>query len=905
MFSLAWCVAHKFFNLHRPPRPRTPRGRVSGHFRTHGHPVVAQHREHGMQSIRSGLIVLLASIGLAMTTPAAAQNAAAIQYSVADSSPVQTLAELVLTAGNSREYGVALSAAPIGAVRIELSLGNNAPAGTRVEPAALTFTTANYNEPKKFRVIPGAITSTQSFLLDHVVLPLSAYSSVSNQSLTARVVIPSNVSLTLSRDNFELTEGASDTYTVQLNAIPDGTITITPTVAAADVSLLQVSTLRSDNQLVFTPTTWSDPQTVTVQAGTDDAVDSGMMRRSITIMHTASSTAANEFINTPSVTVTRLENDRAALVISPPETVMGDTENSGVASYTVALMTQPTANVEVTVSLVTSNQYVTVSGCVSQTAASCILNFATNTWNNPQRITVTVGADAVGNSRHEHIQIRQVATSTDDVYAGLVATASVIFTDSADVLVETVIAQTILPEVGRVMGAYTTNAIANRIQHANSAAPQLTIGGQSSFGAAVLANAEGLANGTRGWQEILGSSNFVLPLNGAHWRPKWPEWNLPKWGLPDWDWPDFDWPKAGEPRYTMWGGGDYHSMSSQNETVPWQGWLLGTYLGGDVQFANGVLTGLAFAWSESEQDYVFDNIAGTQKLKIASVHPYLGHKGGPGELDFWATVGYGDGELSVNDNGIELEARDVALRSTSIGSGGQVMKIGETRLRLKGEVLQTQMDLAANRFNPKQTISGQRVRLLLEGRQLHAGRDGRELAPSVQVGYRHDGGDGPNGSGVEITAGLRYTNPGNGITLHGNAHFLVGRSDFDEWGLAGMVRVEPGAKARGLALSLQPSWGQAQNGVSQMWSNAEAMTLVSNPTPPSGRLAIGVGYGIGQNGKLVTPYSEISLGTRDNNQYRLGMRWQHPHFNFDLASEQSQTTTGDNHAILLKGRMGF
>ena len=66
--------------------------------------------------------------------------------------------------------------------------------------------------------------------------------------------------------------------------------------------------------------------------------------------------------------------------------------------------------------------------------------------------------------------------------------------------------------------------------------------------------------------------------------------------------------------------------------------------------------------------------------------------------------------------------------------------------------------------------------------------NGATLAPSVQVGLRHDGGDAKTGAGVEVGAGLRYS--AGPLTAEGRVRVLIAhqQSGYEEWGASGAMR---------------------------------------------------------------------------------------------------------------------
>ncbi len=64
---------------------------------------------------------------------------------------------------------------------------------------------------------------------------------------------------------------------------------------------------------------------------------------------------------------------------------------------------------------------------------------------------------------------------------------------------------------------------------------------------------------------------------------------------------------------------------------------------------------------------------------------------------------------------------------------------------------------------------------------------------------------------------MRHINAAIGLTVESNIHALVGRDDYDEWGIQGLVRLDAGADGQGLSLSLSPGYGDTANGIQNIW----------------------------------------------------------------------------------------
>ena len=109
-------------------------------------------------------------------------------------------------------------------------------------------------------------------------------------------------------------------------------------------------------------------------------------------------------------------------------------------------------------------------------------------------------------------------------------------------------------------------------------------------------------------------------------------------------------------------------------------------------------------------------------------------------------------------------------------------------------------------------------------------QSGGAWTTALEVGLRHDGGDGSTGSGVEVGGGVNYHDARLGLTLALSGRTLVAHgADYNEWGVGGVIRFDPGTQGVGLSASVQPVLGQAQSGVAQLWEQA-----VSDPVVGAG-----------------------------------------------------------------------
>ena len=200
---------------------------------------------------------------------------------------------------------------------------------------------------------------------------------------------------------------------------------------------------------------------------------------------------------------------------------------------------------------------------------------------------------------------------------------------------------------------------------------------------------------------------------------------------------------------------------------------------------------------------------------------------------------------------------------------------GTSTLRFKGEGNLSEIRAKGGRKINSLTSHMQRVRLGLEGKHVSERGAGKLLIPSVEVGLRHDSGDGLTGTGVEIGTGVRYANMTQGLTLEGQAHVLLNHEDdYDEWGIQGEIRVDPGAGQQGLSLSLVPSWGVSASTADPLWSLDASTAPLERNRSITGRFDAKLDYGLPALGGygLLTPYAHILLTGKNRSDFRLGSR---------------------------------
>ena len=145
-----------------------------------------------------------------------------------------------------------------------------------------------------------------------------------------------------------------------------------------------------------------------------------------------------------------------------------------------------------------------------------------------------------------------------------------------------------------------------------------------------------------------------------------------------------------------------------------------------------------------------------------------------------------------------------------------------------------------------------RLRIGLEGSWRVALEGGGELAPRLEVGARHDGGDAETGFGVELGGGLAWTDPSIGLSLDlsGRALLAHGNGDLGDRGYSASVSLDPApGTRRGPSLSLRQDFGGRAGG---------GLDALFAPDPLEDR----AGGGAGSRWALEAAYGFPAIGGR-------------------------------------------
>jgi glucose/arabinose dehydrogenase len=311
--------------------------------------------------------------------------------------------ELSTIEGMTNSFSVRLATAPASNVTVNVARASGDTSASVSQGATLTFTPSNYSVPQGVILAAAEDSDTASG---------SAVFNISSAGLTTQQVnlaISDNdpLSLVLSKNSLSINEGQSGTFTVSLTSAPPTDVTVTVARTSGDTS----ASVTGGGSLLFTPSHYSTPQTVTIAAAQDgDTVNS-----TATFLVSSSAAAARTF------PVTINDDDAPAPVITSTAlttAVQGapyryDVQATGSPAPTYALSTAPSGmTINSTSGLISWTPASTGSFGVTVQASNGTTPIAS------QSFTVTVSADQVPTCRLTKPQPGSTSTGVDAEFFG-------------------------------------------------------------------------------------------------------------------------------------------------------------------------------------------------------------------------------------------------------------------------------------------------------------------------------------------------------------------------------------------------------------------------------------------------------------------------------------------------------
>lgn len=308
---------------------------------------------------------------------------------------------LTTEGGGTDTVTIHLTKAPTADVILNLTSLNTGE--VTVSPSSLTFTSSNWSVNQTI-----TFTGQDDFIQDgnkSVTIDLgyllssdSEYNSLSAGTIEVINVDNDIAGLTVTPlGGLVTTEaGGTATFTVVLNSQPTHNVTIP--VVSNDTTEGTVST----TSLLFTPSNWNIPQTVTIM-GVDDLIADGNVNYTVDLQASSSSDPNYSGLSQPNIGVTNQDNDTAGFTITNSNLATNESGTS--ATFFVVLTSQPINTVTIPLTVLDPTE-----GTINKSS----LTFSTTSWNIAQSVTVTGvdDSDLDGNVNYQIVVGAPVSSDT-------------------------------------------------------------------------------------------------------------------------------------------------------------------------------------------------------------------------------------------------------------------------------------------------------------------------------------------------------------------------------------------------------------------------------------------------------------------------------------------------------------
>ena len=617
-----------------------------------------------------------------------------------------------------------------------------------------------------------------------------------------------------------ITEGQAATFTVTAVPAPPPGETISVNVAISDSGNF-VATGQSGSRSVTIDASGMARFTVSTQ---DDAIHEDHGRITATV---EGGSGYTPHASNGSASV-RVEDDDPALMLSVSRLRVTE---GGSASYTIALDTRPTGNVTVAIS---------GDAATDLTLTPTSLTFTPSNWDRPQRVTITAPEDTdfIGTA------ITLTHTASGPNYVGIIATVTVAVVAAHP----TEEAKAWQLRLGRTVSHQVMDALQDRLSARPAAGLQLTVAGESITSAPPLAEHEGLLSKALGFDPL--TAQVLAEDSSFSFAPE---------------------QEGVAPRLVFWGQGAFSSFRGEEEDLSLDGSVTTLLLGADWS-RQGWQAGAALSQSWGNGSYEGDNSSeGEITSTVTGLFPYGRYALTP-RLGLWAVAGYGWGQLSLNPDGAGDDATpSTTMTMAALGMDGLLFDGGNEGITLSSTADVLTLKTTSAEVDGLESSEGSlsRLRLGIEAIRPFPLSNGASLLPSLALGIRQDSGDAESGFGVDLGAGILWSDPEWGISsaLRGHTLLAHGEEELQEQGLAFSFSWEPSPSNRGPSLSLSHAMGAtAAGGMDALLNPTTFETL--DAAPSSGqRFEAELAYGFpAHNDRLtLTPAVALALSPTSRN----------------------------------------
>ena len=739
---------------------------------------------------------------------------------------IVTPAHLVLDEGTSRRYAVVLDAQPIYDTTVIPIHQAEQHLST---PRALVFTPSNWNVRQIVTISAGHDPDAR----DHEVLISHDITSNGTTRRGPSVVVSIRDDdareVLISTDAIRMPEGSSESYTIVLATEPSSEVVVT---AMSDNS----SVIDTFEHLRFAPTNWNIPQTVIVSS----VIDGDALDEEAVIHHSV--TGYGEVTTAAPVNVRVYDKNVAEVIIAPTlvRLVEGDS-----TEYTVVLGSQPTNSVEITPTSANPELVQVGNG----------VKFTSQNWSVPQNVAIRASEDQ-GNV-NEHVTIQHAVSGYGSITLAPSVTVSLQDNDI-------VASEFALSKVAGTVADQSVFAISKRGKPESSTS-NLIQSVSNTLGHRINENGRDYNHDRQPTSIAFDLDSPICP-SALSVSDDTDSEQTPSWFC----------------RYpvSVWGSGDYQSVSDSLDLERFDGRLSTFNLGVDVSLSDAWLVGLLASTSQVRADVI--ELVSSHQYDFDLSSFYLYAKAFYPRFEGWATTGQGTGTLDIRLPSSRLSYSSSLETSTSaIGGRATVTQFRSFDINVKGETIWTSLSVLGTDLEGSGIVESEvdttRSRLSLEAsKHVRLPGDRGSLVPEVELGLRHDGDSTAGGDNtlIELVTGFGYRSTSGRVKLSSHVNYS-NRTRKDGWGGNIQFEIEPFNDGQGFSFRLRPIYGVELTSITDLWRESptfEQSTSNLYRANVGYRVQSFIGYGLARHHGVLTPYisTETQAATRSS---RLGILW--------------------------------
>lgn len=374
---------------------------------------------------------------------------------------------------------------------------------------------------------------------------------------------------------------------------------------------------------------------------------------------------------------------------------------------------------------------------------------------------------------------------------------------------------------------------------------------------------------------------------------------------------------VGDPTFwSVWGGIDRQAFEASNH----DGNVNSFYFGGDMTIRGQWTLGLAVGRSSGKADYTYGTATQTMENDLTSILPYA--RMAPSDrTTVYGAIGFGSGSVDTTVIGQDNAVAD--LKGTlGVFGGRQVVytMMNGLNLAVVGDYGFANLETDDGESSAHGLVG--KVSKFRGGLEtsfnMAMGADG-SFVPFLTLGFRSDSGDGEPDSGLEVTGGLRITNPVFSLDANFRTLATYGVDDYSESGFSLMAVLNPTAGATGLSLSLSPSWGASTMRTNSLWhddfqsqrpADLASWGIVDNESMKFDS-SLGYGFLVSHDRFLLTPFVDVQSGYSNLNDVSVGLKLieqlsTRSNLKVNLkVGQDSQMSGTQEESVLLDARLNF